>query len=458
MCGAFGPTSRPGESSGVCARLEPLGVFDQIGHDLERYRKLSGQQAHLYRGFCARHRRACITLRVVRGAAFVIDLWPGYQSRHLATLHAIHRSLQRFGPVPDVEVVIDVTDGELHRVDLPIFVITHRTKTPMGILYPDFTFFNWPESACPPAEPSHSHSHLLSIFGQNWTHGIAPWRSRADSVFWRGARVGDRGIRDSALRHLSDVPGADARYVAWQAVSVTGLNHVPGCVGLTEQCRHRFLPFLAGTTYSSRFKYQLLCGSTVLAAEPEWAEWWTQLLRPGEHYAHVSPDWSDVAEVLRGLRKSPEEARALAESGQRFALAALSADAADCYWWRLLAAASAVLPRAAGAGLPARARPLEDVLLWPDNVALSADTGGVIGGPPVTLVPPPWALHDPRCFEDGSMREWARCCDVQTFGPNGDDRCWGASTGEVFDFRRCCLSGGDVGESRGTFRGANVTQ
>lgn len=69
--------------------------------------------------------------------------------------------------------------------------------------------------------------------------------------------------------------GVDAEFIAWRAVSPTGQNEATGYTGLLAQCGHRYLAFLAGTTYSSRLKFQLLCGSTVLAAQPEFVEWRT---------------------------------------------------------------------------------------------------------------------------------------------------------------------------------------
>ncbi|CAE8696824.1 unnamed protein product [Polarella glacialis] len=406
----------------TCSALEPLGIFEQIKQDLSRYQDLDPQIRGLLSGFCAMRRKACITFRVVDGIPYVLDLFPGYQSRHRATLHGIYRALLRLGSVPDVEVVIDVTDGELQKIDLPVLVITHKRSLPAGILYPDFTFYSWPESSCPPLETSHAYSHLFDLMTRNWTHKVSPWLDRSDTIFWRGAPVDDHGARSVALQYLADVPGADARFMSWRAVSITGQNEVPGCVGLLEQCRHRYLAFLAGTTYSSRIKYQLLCGSVVLAAEPEFVEWWTQLLLPGVHFAPVMPDWSNAEPLMEMLRQQPSQAEAIAQRGQQLALKALSPTAVDCYWWKLLSAASTVLPPALDP-LPTHARPLEDVLLWPDDVSLSA-IHGVSGGAPPPVLRPFRETQDASCFAEESIRRWELCCDTNQFGPIGNEECW----------------------------------
>ena len=159
----------------ACRSLDALGLFEALRANVGRYSAMSGEQKRVYRGFCSWRRRACVTLRIVAGMPYVLDLFPGFQSRHVATLHMVYRSLQRCGPPPDAELVIDVTDGELQHVDLPVLVITHRAWQPFGVLYPDFTFFSWPESACPPRETSHAYSHLVAQFSRNWTHATAPW-------------------------------------------------------------------------------------------------------------------------------------------------------------------------------------------------------------------------------------------------------------------------------------------
>lgn len=37
-------------------------------------------------------------------------------------------------------------------------------QEPRGILYPDFTFYSWPESTCPPNEMSHDYSDMAILW------------------------------------------------------------------------------------------------------------------------------------------------------------------------------------------------------------------------------------------------------------------------------------------------------
>ncbi|CAE7712996.1 Poglut1 [Symbiodinium pilosum] len=387
----FGPPAgsalRPLHPPDSCSRFSGQ-LYEQIYRDLAAYETLDAQRFAFYDGFCARRQKACIRLRIANGAAYVLDMFPGYQSRHRSTLHALYRAISRFGGLPDVEVTIDLTDGELQNIDLPIFVITHKKEAPAGILYPDFTFYSWPESVCPSSETetSHNYDHLYRHFRQHWGMG-ARWLNRSDTVFWRGAPVEDQGARTVALERIAEVKNSDAKFISWKTVSSTGQNDVQGCVGLLEQCRHRYLAFLAGTTYSSRIKYQLLCGSVVLAQEPRFVEWWSHLLLPGVHFAPVEPGWANIHPLMHLLRENPLRAATIARQGQQLAMTALSPTAVDCYWWMLLALSARVLPRSTGP-LPPSARPLEDTLLLPDDATLSS-LHGLQGGISMLVAPKP---------------------------------------------------------------------
>ena len=50
-------------------------------------------------------------------------------------------------------------------------------QEPRGILYPDFTFYSWPESTCPPNEKSHDYSDMAIFVSMKggytiWLFGV----------------------------------------------------------------------------------------------------------------------------------------------------------------------------------------------------------------------------------------------------------------------------------------------
>ena len=64
--------------------------------------------------------------------------------------------------------------------DLPLWLITRPAGMPIGVLYPDFTFFSWPEAICPP-ERSHAHAYLLPEF-ERLRDQIVPARAASFSL------------------------------------------------------------------------------------------------------------------------------------------------------------------------------------------------------------------------------------------------------------------------------------
>eukprot|EP00397_Hematodinium_sp_SG-2012_P039523 GEMP01043165.1.p1 GENE.GEMP01043165.1~~GEMP01043165.1.p1 ORF type:complete len:244 (+),score=23.50 GEMP01043165.1:339-1070(+) len=236
-----------------------------------------------------------MTLQIRGGRIYVRHFFPGYQSRHRATLHALYRVSQRFF-LPDSDVIVEVSDGYV-QPGYPIFRIARPVSDTTGILYPDFTFYSWPESIC--RERSHAYGDLLSTFDH-----VPAFDKRNATLFWRGGLVGNP-VRSVAVKLLKDVPGADVNFMTWGLVSITGANQAMGCVGLDDHCQYKYLAFLNGNTYSSRLKYELLCGSVVFASPPDWVEWWSEQLKPSD-YVQINKDWSNIVETLQQVRALPD--------------------------------------------------------------------------------------------------------------------------------------------------------
>mmetsp|Transcript_69831 Transcript_69831/g.227183 ORF Transcript_69831/g.227183 Transcript_69831/m.227183 type:complete len:215 (+) Transcript_69831:401-1045(+) len=204
-------------------------------------------------------------------------------------------------------------------------------------------------------------------YRQMESDGIEFWASKRDQLFWRGSRLDARvstqggNIRSKAVDMFRGDPGADVEFVQWSVAHVVSSNNrVEGCAGLLDHCAYRYLAFLDGHTYSSRLKYQLLCGAAVLAQEQSFVEWFTHTLVSGEHFVEVQAGWEDAPSVLVRLRGNPEEVFRIAQEGQRYAMQAFSQDSVDCYWREVLLKAAAI---SEPEPLPATARLLEDILL-----------------------------------------------------------------------------------------------
>eukprot|EP00929_Paragymnodinium_shiwhaense_P052362 TRINITY_DN26235_c0_g1_i1.p1 TRINITY_DN26235_c0_g1~~TRINITY_DN26235_c0_g1_i1.p1 ORF type:complete len:434 (+),score=35.10 TRINITY_DN26235_c0_g1_i1:84-1385(+) len=376
-----------GEASTLETFCRSRPWYDRLERNLQRdFRRYhpGSYDVGSYRSYCEMQGAHCMTLQIVEGQVFVKNFKQDHndQSRLRAALLQFNKVAiqmrQLLGTLPDAEMVLTVADQQISR-DLPVFALTYPISKPVGILYPDFTFYSFPESSCG-GDRSHAYPYLMKLFrgaddtntrsipAANATH-FADWTSKKDDLFWRGSPTGDRHhlIKKWLLPLQEHV---DVHMMHWEPVSVRPDKNASGCVGLMEHCRHRYLAFFEGSTYSSRFKYMLLCGSCVIAPEPQWAEWWTGLFEPGADFVQAKKDWSDISDVYGRLRSSADGGQAIAHRGRQKALEVFDPDVISCYWMKLIEAASIHLPRPEASSvsdLPETTRPIEDVLVMLDS-------------------------------------------------------------------------------------------
>jgi len=350
---------------------EEFHRFEALKNHRENPSSWSPRRKKEYFHWCQELKFACMRVQIRNGRIFVRHLYPGYQSRHRATLLALYRVSMRFH-LPDADIILELSDGMWDMQGLPIFRIARPAGARVeGVLYPDFTFYNWPESVC--KDLSHDYEYL---FEQYKKASSLPFEKREGTLFWRGGQV-HNPIRPKVVDMMKDLKKSgdetsqhiDIEFMQWVSASTTGDNIMPGCVGLVDACRYKYLAFLEGNTYSSRLKYLLLCGSVVFMNPVTWHEWWTQQLT-SEHVAQVRPDWTDSKEKFEQVLKSEDGGAQIAAAGIRFARENLSPEKVDCYWKLLIDKANRYLPREE---LSPKARPIEDVLLYGNTDKISEE-------------------------------------------------------------------------------------
>jgi len=239
----------------TCANYDKKLLYSQADADFSTYAvqakvnpKLLEKQYAQLRTFCAT--RKCLHVIIVRGRVIArLGNQGSYESRWKSVAFQIFTTSSRFYPLPDAEFFVDLTDGSFvdsfdnEGVDprAPLFVVTrHRSSMVAqqgnGILYPDFTFFQWPESKCL-GEESHSYTHILDVIAEESrkanTNGTW-WEKKKDVMFWRGARLGGRRfvIEGSKLNHSRGVdiqfmfPGAPKTCVSLLSIASTSIFHI----------------------------------------------------------------------------------------------------------------------------------------------------------------------------------------------------------------------------------------
>ena len=349
--------------------------------------KLDEASTKGYFDFC---HSACLHLIIREGRIYVKRFIPGYESRTRATLLQVFNVWARFGSrlFPDADIILDVTDGD-YQTNLPVFYIS-RKKAEFGggrghgVLYPDFTFFSWPESICAAdREISHSYISLHENYrklNDPQSERYKPFSSRTNKLLWRGGKL-MTNKRDVALHNLlrlqdlqrqansSMSTEIDVAYMTWHGNNgVTGTVSQPDCTALIDECGNKFLAFLPGNTYSSRLKFQLQCGSVVIKGPDTFEEWWSPFqadfkLHHGNPYLELSNDtFDDAEEKIAFLEANPKEAEKIAMASRKFTEAILNPEAVACYWLKLIELSSKYLPQDRDINVNTL-KPIEDVLM-----------------------------------------------------------------------------------------------
>ena len=177
-----------------------------------------------------------------------------------------------------------------------------------------------------------------------------PFESRDEHLLWRGSQVhcyelcfeiyniwrfattgerwgcihNDPWTRQKAVDSIrKELPGSvdEIRLMDWS----TDREHYNLSRTLFEHCKAKYLQHMRGNTYSSRFKYLLLCGSVVLAEEnPIHNEWWYEFLPKDAIVPLKDQFYTDAASKLDEVMKSKDKGEAIARRGYDFAMKTFS--------------------------------------------------------------------------------------------------------------------------------------
>ncbi len=183
-----------------------------------------------------------------------------------------------------------------------------------------------------------------------------PWKQRRRVAFWRGGSTGGSletgqdpmenhrvALAAFSLAHPDMVDARIGRVVNCDSVNeahLQALGVVGSFVPPGEQLLNRYLVSIDGWAGEWEGLYwKLYSGSTVLLVESEWQQWYTDRLRPFEHYVPVSADLSDLEERIAWCRDHDEQCRAIAERAHSFVEEELTYSAAAKFAAEVLRAA-----------------------------------------------------------------------------------------------------------------------
>lgn len=315
--------------------------FRHIHSDLDPWRGVGITREAVERGRPHAHFR----LVVVGGRAFVETYHRAFQTRDVFTLWGILQLLGRYpGRVPDLDLMFNCEDmPEVRAADYPspsaappLFRYC-KDGTTLDVLFPDWSFWGWPEVNIRPWAP------LMEEVAQE--NARLRWHEREPYAYWKG-NPDVSAVRGDLFRCNND----SGRHVEWNArlfrqnwvyANRNGFRDS----NLAKQCHYRYKIYVQGRSWSVSEKYILACDSPMLAISTPYRDFFSRGLVAGRHYWPIDP-----AHKCRSIKSAvdwgnahPAQARRMGEEGSGFAREEMSIDYVYDYMLHVLTQYAALL-------------------------------------------------------------------------------------------------------------------
>ncbi|XP_062196301.1 uncharacterized protein LOC133899328 [Phragmites australis] len=306
--------------------------FRYIHSDLSPWRETGITREAVERG----RDRAAFRLVVVGGRGYVETYHRVFQTRDSFTQWGIAQLLARYpGRVPDLDLMFNCEDmPELRAADFPVqseappLFRYCKDDATLDIVFPDWSFWGWPEVNIRPWAP------LLEEMERE--SRSLPWPDREPYAHWKG-NPGVSAARGDLLRcNVSKEMDWNARVFRqdWGAAIRAGFKDS----NLAKQCKYRYKIFVRGRSWSVSEKYILACDSPMLLVATPYKDFFSRGLVAGRHYWPIDParkcpsikfavDWGNA---------HPAQARRMADEGSGFAREEMSMDYVYDYMLHLL--------------------------------------------------------------------------------------------------------------------------
>lgn len=226
-------------------------------------------------------------LVIVNGTAYVKQYNKAYQTRDVYTLWGILQLLKLYpGRLPDLDLMFQCHDkasikrsrySGMDADSAPPQFHYCKDDTTLDIVFPDWSFWGWPEVNVKPWVPLIKDLEAGNMM-MNWT-------SRKPFAFWKGNLL--TGARHkyakcaSIQRWNAEIVNQD-----WMKEYREGFKNSD----LSKQCVHRYKIYLEGNAWSVSEKYIMGCDSMSLLVNPKYYDFFSRGLIPMKHYWPVNPD------------------------------------------------------------------------------------------------------------------------------------------------------------------------
>ncbi|KAF4353642.1 hypothetical protein F8388_017965 [Cannabis sativa] len=220
---------------------------------------------------------AHLRLVIIKGKAYVETYKKPFQTRDISSLWGILQLLRRYpGRVPDLDLMLNCGDrptvesnkysGSNATSPPPLFRFCKDDNT-LDIVFPDWTFWGWPEINIKPWVP------LLKELEK--ANKKTKWLNRAPYAYWKGNPYVADTRKDLLKCNVSDKQDWKARlYIQdWEQESKKG-----------------YKIYIEGAAWSVSEKYILACDAVTLLVKPRYYDFFTRGLLPRHHYWPINPD------------------------------------------------------------------------------------------------------------------------------------------------------------------------
>ncbi|CAL9063325.1 unnamed protein product [Musa banksii] len=230
---------------------------------------------------------ATFRLVVLDGRVYVEEYFGHLMARNVFTLWGILQLVNRYpGRVPDLDLMFNCMDqpaiksAEYKSSTLPpVFHYCNNDQT-SDILFPDWSFWGWPETNIKPWVP------LMKEMKE--ANEEIKWTDREPYAFWKGNPLMGRNRHELLKCNMTNEQDWNARIYTqdWKQEEKQGFQHS----NLARQCSHRqvlmdrYRIYVDGLAWSVSQKYIMACNSPTLFVNTPWYEFFQRGLIPRRHY------------------------------------------------------------------------------------------------------------------------------------------------------------------------------
>ncbi|XP_042504163.1 O-glucosyltransferase rumi homolog isoform X2 [Macadamia integrifolia] len=235
--------------------------------------------------------KAHFRLVIVNGRVYVEKYRNSFQTRDVFTLWGILQLQKKYpGRLPDLELMFNcgdrpaiVSNDYPQRPNAtappPLFQYCGNDSS-LAIVFPDWSFWGWPEINIKPWEPLSKELREANKKTR--------WIQREPYAFWKGNPYTSQSRKD--LMNCNPTDQHDWKVRAynqdWKREVEQGFRQSD----LAKQCNHRYKIFVEGRGWSVSQKYIMACNSMTLFVKPQYYDFTTRSLVPMYHYWPIKGD------------------------------------------------------------------------------------------------------------------------------------------------------------------------